>query len=84
MEIKEDGQINHFLKDIPFISLRQEKPKFFARNGPSILIIKPEQLKKGIFYGEKCFPYIMSIEDSLDIDSREDLLIAENLLKRKA
>ena len=83
MEINEDGEINHFLKGNPFISLRQEKPKFFARNGPSILIIKTEQLIKRIFYGEKCFPYIMNFEDSLDIDSYEDLIIAEDFLKRK-
>ena len=28
MAINEDGQINHFLKDIPFISLRQENRNF--------------------------------------------------------
>ena len=52
---------------------RQDKPVYFARNGPAILIARAELIRSGKLYGEKCFPYEMTHEDSLDIDSREDL-----------
>ena len=60
---------------------RQDKPKFFARNGPSVLVCRPHVIKNGSLYGARCFPYLMSPEDSLDIDEPNDLLNAENILK---
>ncbi len=52
---------------------RQDKPVYFARNGPAILIAKSGLIRSGELYGEKCLPYEMTHEDSLDIDSTEDL-----------
>jgi CMP-N-acetylneuraminic acid synthetase len=63
---------------------RQDKPKFYARNGPSVLVCSPDIIKKGSLYGDRCFPYLMSPEDSLDIDYPNDLVIAENILKNRA
>tara|TARA_Y100000589_G_C27199315_1_gene648708 strand:- start:1663 stop:2352 length:690 start_codon:yes stop_codon:yes gene_type:complete len=81
-QIDERGLVKPFLDKVPLISLRQEKPKFYARNGPSILILRPNQLKTGSLYGKKCMPYFMSLKDSLDIDSYEDLLMAEKLFSK--
>ncbi|MDG2089259.1 MAG: acylneuraminate cytidylyltransferase family protein [Arenicellaceae bacterium] len=62
---------------------RQDKPQFFARNGPAILISKPATLKMhGNLYGEKILKFEMSDEESVDIDSERDLEYADWLLSR--
>ena len=53
---------------------RQEKPKFYARNGPAILAVKTKSiLSKKSFYDGLCMPYIMPISLSLDVDNADDL-----------
>ena len=63
-------------------SRRQEKPKYYARNGPAILIMDPSIIKKNELFGEKSIPYLMKIEDSLDIDTVEDLNEAKRRLEK--
>lgn len=58
---------------------RQDKPILFARNGPAILIMNTTQLQKGELYGGRTLPYIMNSVSSIDIDDKNDLLIAEQL-----
>lgn len=77
----------HFL--FPYIKeklimRRQEKPIFYARNGAAIYITKYNTLidEKRII-GDKCIPYFMSKEKSLDIDDWFDWDIMEYLLKKK-
>ncbi|MFC1593799.1 cytidylyltransferase domain-containing protein [Candidatus Omnitrophota bacterium] len=65
-------------------TLRQNKPKFFARNGPAVLALLCRTLQdKNSLYGEKILPYLMSKEDSIDIDDEFDLRVAESLLGKK-
>ena len=52
---------------------RQDKPKFYARNGPAILVIDPNTLINNDLYGSKSIPYFMNMDDSLDIDTISDL-----------
>jgi CMP-N-acetylneuraminic acid synthetase len=61
---------------------RQDKQKFYARNGPSVLVCSPDTIKKGSLYGNHCFPYLMSAEESIDIDEPKDIVMAENILKK--
>ena len=77
MQISSDKSIKPYLKENKKFSRRQDKPKFFARNGPAILICRPEIIKKNELYGDNCFPYFMSIEHSLDIDSNYDIKVGE-------
>lgn len=57
---------------------RQEKPKFYARNGPAILAVKTKSiLSKKSFYDGLCMPYVMPISLSLDVDNADDLKICE-------
>jgi CMP-N-acetylneuraminic acid synthetase len=77
-----DGKyLLHYIKD-KRIMIRQEIPKFFARNGAAIYITKYDLLmnKKKII-GEKCLPYFMPKERSVDIDDNYDWKIAELLFK---
>jgi CMP-N-acetylneuraminic acid synthetase len=63
---------------------RQDKPEFFARNGPAILITKPATVEAhGNLYGENILKFEMSHEESVDIDSERDLEYTAWLLSRK-
>jgi CMP-N,N'-diacetyllegionaminic acid synthase len=58
---------------------RQEKPQHWCRNGAAIYVTKLECLKDFI-WGGKTLVYPMDKLSSVDVDDREDLLIAEALL----
>ena len=64
---------------------RQEVPRLYARNGPAILITKTGViLKEKTFYGSKVLPFIMSKEESIDIDDESDMHLASLLLTDKS
>lgn len=76
--------LEHYIKEVRIMN-RHEKPIFYARNGAAIYISKYDLLmneKKVI--GEKCLPYFMPKEKSLDIDDIFDWEIIENLMKKKS
>ena len=60
---------------------RQDKPKFYARNGPAILITNPNLIMRNELYGDNSYPYLMKIEDSLDIDTLPDLEQARRIME---
>lgn len=51
----------------------------YARNGPAVLALRPDRLGDDL-YGGDCRPYEMALADSIDVDGREDLRLAELLL----
>ena len=61
---------------------RQDKPIFYARNGPAILVLRPSLIDAGRLYSENTVGFEMSRRESFDIDHLEDLEIAEALLPR--
>lgn len=74
------GFLRPFLKDEKFIGRRQDKPLVFARNGPAVLVSAAATLRAEELYGANCIPYVMPANESLDIDSLEDLSLAEQIL----
>ena len=60
---------------------RQDKPRFWARNGPAILITAPSDIRQGRLYGERVVGYEMDARSSLDVDSPDDLARADWLLR---
>ncbi|MEC9074565.1 MAG: acylneuraminate cytidylyltransferase family protein [Pseudomonadota bacterium] len=62
--------------------LRQNKKKYYARNG-AIYIFKNECLKNKTLYGKKIIPYIMDRQSSLDIDDNYDWRLAEINLRNE-
>jgi CMP-N-acetylneuraminic acid synthetase len=60
---------------------RQDKPQLFARNGPAVVVARTRVvLERGTLYGPDTRGYVMSREDSLDIDDAFDLRLAELLI----
>ena len=58
---------------------RQDKELVIARNGAAIYITRTKNLARYVF-GGRILPYIMELEDSIDIDGPEDLAKAEKYL----
>jgi len=64
---------------------RQDKPRLFARNGPAVVAVRTGVLRdQRVLYGADTRPLVMSREDSLDIDDRFDLELAELLMAARA
>jgi CMP-N-acetylneuraminic acid synthetase len=60
---------------------RQDKPLLFARNGPAVAAVRTSVLvERRTLYGPDTRALVMSREDSLDIDDRFDLTLAELLM----
>ena len=80
MKLSKEGFLNNFIKDAPSISRRQDKQVVFARNGAAIYITRFNRINNYIF-GGKILPFFMKPEDSIDIDSFEDLKKIEKILQ---
>lgn len=76
-----EGVLQPFLRAGQPITRRQDKPRVFARNGPAILVCHPDTLKAGELYGPRCVPYVMSANESLDIDTLDDLPAVERAIQ---
>lgn len=78
----EGDRLRPFL-DGPLVTRRQDKPRVFARNGPAVLAVAVRTLQAGSLYGDDCRPLLMEPRDSLDIDTSDDLELADILLSRR-
>jgi CMP-N-acetylneuraminic acid synthetase len=82
----EDGLVSHFWTDpLPFDRYRrQDHPHLYARNGPAVLAVKTEVMReRRDFYGPRVAAYVMKEEDSLDIDTPQDLVIAQAVMSMR-
>ena len=66
----------------PMPTRRQDKPRVFARNGPAVLAVKASVVEGGSLYGDDSRVLVMSPQESVDIDTQDDLDYAEFLLGR--
>lgn len=74
-----DGLLRPFLDQVS-PTRRQDKPLVYARNGPAILVVHPETIAAGHLYGDRCAPFFMEWRNSIDIDTSDDLHLAEWVL----
>lgn len=82
MKLKANGYLTPYSKKATLPSRRQDKPILYARNGAAIYITRTNKISSYIF-GGKLIPFYMSVEDSVDIDSYEDLRLAEFFYKQR-
>ena len=60
---------------------RQALPSFYRANG-ALYIVKVSRFEEDHFvYDENCYPYMMSQENSVDVDTELDFVIAEAVMK---
>lgn len=78
----DEGLLKPFI-DGPSVARRQDKPRVYARNGPAVLAVRRRVLSEGSLYGERTWPLVMSMEDSLDIDTPWDLRLVESVLSAR-
>ena len=65
-------------------NLRQKKPTFYGRNGAAIYAFTYDCLMtKNSLYGDTILPYVMSREDSIDIDTPLDVELCEFMFRRR-
>lgn len=76
--IDEDETLKNF--DIDYSCYRRQNYKDYSPNG-AIYIAKPQAyLQQKHFYGAKSLAYIMTAEDSVDIDGPLDLIVAKAIM----
>lgn len=79
--IDEDDSLKYF--DTDFSNYRRQGYKDYSPNG-AIFIAKPEAyLKQKHFFGAKSLAYVMTAEDSVDIDHAIDLELAKILIQNR-
>jgi CMP-N,N'-diacetyllegionaminic acid synthase len=78
----EEGRLRPF-HDGPKPTRRQDKPRFYARNGPAVIAVRAAVVAAGSLYGDDSRPLVMPMRDSHDIDSADDLELIELLLSRR-
>lgn len=80
--IMEDGFLHLFtgqpLREI--VRRRQDLPPTYTRNGAIYACNTTAVLESGDLYGNCCMGFVMAEEDSINIDSEQDFLLAERLL----
>ena len=79
-----DGWLTPYEGQTHTVRRRQDVPPVFARNGPAILITSPGVLRSGRLYGDRTRGFVMSAEESVDVDDPSDLRYAEFLLRSRA
>jgi CMP-N,N'-diacetyllegionaminic acid synthase len=84
MSLDQNGRLISFADNKPAPTRRQDKPKFYARNGPSIVVCHPSTILNGSLYGINCIPYLMASEDSVDIDEPDDIALVEKIFHSKS
>lgn len=83
MLISEKGTLIPIIDAQTLESPRQLLPAAYRVNG-AIYVMKTERfMREMTFFAEPYLPYIMSAEDSLDIDSENDLLALEKILNER-
>lgn len=81
-KINDEGILMDYLNVADNSLNRQEVEKTYLPNG-AIYIFKYPDLKYNMsYYNEKTYPYIMSQNKSIDIDTEVDFLFAEFLIKK--
>jgi CMP-N,N'-diacetyllegionaminic acid synthase len=80
---KKNGSISGLYTSSAPYTRRQDLPRAFQPNGAIYIFSSSEFKKKNQIPRDDVFPYIMSEFESADIDTLDDLMLVEQILKRK-
>lgn len=79
----EDLSMNDFMREDVRRSCRQVLPTYYRLNGAIYMAKCHSFYKEKNFFGANGYAYIMSQEDSIDIDSELDFRIAEYIMEKR-
>jgi CMP-N,N'-diacetyllegionaminic acid synthase len=80
----EDGLMLPFLLEETEGTRRQDlRPSAYMRNGAIYLTARDVVVQHGSLWGDRIRPYVMPEERSVNIDSELDLVVAEELFRRR-
>ncbi len=75
------GRMRRAVEPLRRVRGRQDYPEFFYINGAIYLTRRDVLLRPGPGYGTKVWGYVMDFVSSFDIDTPEDLVVAESLVR---
>jgi CMP-N-acetylneuraminic acid synthetase len=81
MRRTDEGYLEPFLAETQ-PHRRQDKEMVFARNGAAIYITRTARLADYVF-GGRLIPFFMDTESSIDIDTLDDLSLAERIMRAR-
>ena len=83
-KIKNNGRLINFMPKFLEENMKpiQKLPAVYIRNGAIYLSTRYQIITKNSLVGKKVFPYIMSEDRSVNIDTFDDLLLARNKINR--
>lgn len=82
--IGDDLRLDNFISEEAKRACRQNLPKYYRLNGAIYMGKTDRFCENKSFLGKNCVAYIMSQNDSVDIDSELDFLVAETMKKYMA
>ncbi|MDO8311305.1 MAG: acylneuraminate cytidylyltransferase family protein [Sideroxyarcus sp.] len=79
----ENGRLEFWSPDGQMITRRQQVEAAYAREGTVYTCWRNVLIEKGSLYGDKCLPLVVSLEESLSLDTIDDWSRAEAILLAK-
>lgn len=79
-KIENNRLLPMFLEELEGTPRQLIEPRAYMRNG-LVYIVKPDNILKGVFYGENILPLITPLEKSISIDDLLDWHLVEAYLK---
>ena len=79
--VDQDGCLQALFGEEMTNQRRQDIPTVYAANGAIYVFLYSDFKKKNAFPSNGAYPYIMNVEDSLDIDTPEDLSALKRIMK---
>ena len=74
--------IFHFLRCFLPVFYSESFPKFFKLNGAIYIVKRDYFIKKKKFVSENSNYYLMENKDSINLDTKNDLILYKNFLKK--
>jgi CMP-N,N'-diacetyllegionaminic acid synthase len=81
--LDDGGWLKPFEGERHAIKRRQDLAPVLARNGPAVLIVSTALVRSGRLYEDRTRAYLMSAEESVDVDDASDLRYADFLLRSR-
>jgi len=82
--VERGGCLHPYAEGAETVTRRQDQALLLARNGPAVLIVSGVMIRSGALYGGRTVGYRMTQQDSIDIDTADELRFAELALAARA